>query len=858
MKELVLAGVCACVSSLCGAAEIAMVVKGDDPGTSSYLTGTNFSDHLPPVAGNAYKTAAFTMRSPNDTSTATNYVFAGDKLTISSGGSLLWKTGGYLTVNDLVLGGGAITHGLDNFVARLAGAITVSNASSFSALEPNSRDFIVYSTIKGAADLTVTVAYTNSSKQFSLMADNTGFTGKLNMRGAGKLAVWCEENLGGNPSAYASNQLDLAGTTLLATNTFALDDANRGISLSVRTDNPNSTGGVFEVNNAATVTVACAVSGAGPLVKRGNGTLVLAAANSYAGLTTVQGGALRLSPGVLPARSSAVVTGATSALVGEGALSNVTLTAGGRLGAERGGWALQNLVVQNTTNVTFALDLSQADPATPLIRVSGVLSKSTYQVFHFTVATNNAPAVPYKVLAATNLASYASYEFCVSPPWLGELSRESDGAGGQVLVFRPNAPEKIVYKSAGDLLGDTSFTNCNWSDGLPPSADKTYVSRSFEMRLPAGGVNTFPGRRLIFDGQNISLKGTTGMATITNLTMMNNASFSMTEPSGSRLSGDILLHPVLDAGKSFALQVNGWSVYRTLWLYSALYGYGDFWMNNSGNPALGNVQAVLLGANTNFFGRIRVDGHTNFWLRVTSETNLGGVPPLFRADQLSFNGGGLSVTNDVTLDDATRGITLMPNGMVAGTSTDTGAFTNGSTTAERTFDGGATLRPESNGVTLAVSCPITGAGRLLKGGLGTLVLGGANTYTGQTVIVTGALRPASTNALGSGPVLLKPAGRLVRRHPEAALPKGVQLGGPIAFEPGSAVRVEWADGYTVTRNVTVPLFTVPTAVAPDAAAVPVQHGLSNYHTTVVTSDAGGGQTLYSATLTYSGAVLILR
>mgnify|MGYP003612039505 CR=1 FL=1 len=43
-----------------------------------------------------------------------------------------------------------------------------------------------------------------------------------------------------------------------------------------------------------------------------------------------------------------------------------------------------------------------------------------------------------------------------------------------------------------------------------------------------------------------------------------------------------------------------------------------------------------------------------------------------------------------------------------------------------------------------------------------------------------------------------------------------------------------------------------------AAAVPVQHSLSNYHTTVVASDAGGGQTLYSATLTYSGAVLILR
>jgi autotransporter-associated beta strand protein len=860
MGKTLIAGVFLCVGASVGADEISMIATDLYSPASSFNTGTNWADHAAPVAGNTYKTGANSMRTPADNNLTTNYVFAGDRLTLSQNGGILWKTGGLTTIYDFVMDGGGITHGNDNFAARIAGTVTVTRASSFIAGEPNARDFIIYSTVKGSSDLTLLLAATNTSKQVSLMADNSGFTGRLILRGAGKLSIASEACLGGNPASFTANQLDFAGTTLYVTNSLTLDDPNRGLVLNRWVPSlvtSSSTGGVFEVANSATATVACVISGADSLVKRGNGTLVLATNNTYTGLTTVESGTLRLTAGALGATCSAVVTGATSVIAGEGSLSNVTLVAGGLLAAEKGGWSIRSLAVQNTTNVTFALDLSQASPDTTLIRVSGALTKAPFQVFQFAVNTNSAIETPYKVLSASNLADYAACDFCVTPPWIGELSQTNDG-GGLTLLFTPTPPAKIQFKTASDAFGFSGFTTTNWTDLLSPSAEKTYVSRAFEMRLPPSGNNTFPGKRLIFDNaQNISLKGTDGTATIADLTVMNNASFGLTEPLASRLAGNIRLHPILDAGRSYSLFINGWSNLRSLYLFSTLSGYGDIYLSGTGDPSAGSSLYMLTAANTNFFGRINMTGNTNFWMRIAGEPNLGGVPPAFRADQLTFNGGGISVTNDVTLDDVTRGITLLATGGTAGTTTDTGSFTNGTPAELRRYEGGCVMRPESNTVTLTVTCPITGAGTLIKNGAGTLVLGGANSYTGQTQIIAGALRPDSTNAFGTGPVLVKNGGALLRRYPDANLPDGVALGSAITFESGSHVDIVLNAGFTVTGNITVPLFTVPSGVSVDPASVPVRHSLKNFKATVITS-ALGSRTQVSAQLVFQGTVVTVK
>ncbi len=856
-KQIWLAGLIGCAAVAAGAADIAMIGT-DGLNTTSFNTGNKWADGQPPVAGNTYRTAGNSLRTPPDAAGTTNvYLFAGNRLTLDGGG-IGWKSFGAVIIDDLVCDGGSLSASSDFCFGRLYGGLKINTGKllTISASENNPRGFNIYSTISGMGNIQLQMNQVTSLKQTFFYGTNTGFTGKIQLRGKGKFGVTAEEGLGGNPASFAANQLEFNGTTLIATNSLTLNDSRRGLLLN-NTLNAGSQiypGGVFEVTGSSTATVACVISGAGPLTKRGSGTLVLATNDTYTGVTTVEAGTLLLPAGASLASQTLVVTGATAVVSGEGTLGNVILSAGGRLAAGKGGWDLQSLDVRNTSEVTFAIDLSEAVSTVPLIRISGALTKSAYQVFQLVVSANAAVEVPYQVLSAPNLGDFADHDFCLSPPWIGELALTNAGSG-VVLQFTPTPPGKIQFKTASDAYNTTGFTTTNWTDGLAPSGGNTYVSRSYELRTPPSGNNTFPGKRLIFDGQNVSLKGR-GTATIEELTLMNNASFGMTEPVASTLDGCIRLHPVLDAGRTYSLLVNGWSNLRSLFLLSDLSGYGSIILKTVGDPSAGVALHILAGSNTNYFGRLRVEGNTNFWLRVTDESSIGGVPPAFRADQLIFNGGGLSVTNDVILDDASRGITLLADGGTASTSADAGAFPPGTPTADRRYEGGCSMRAEGAAV-LTVNCPITGPGTLIKNGAGRLVLGGANSYTGLTQIIAGQLEPVSVHALGSGPVLIEADGRLLRRYPGPALPDGVELGGALTFKEGSAVRIELDAGEPMPGNFTLPLFLLAEGQSIDPATVPVEHALPNCAATVTTSLAGS-HVLVSATLRFYGTLLMLR
>ncbi|MDD2600790.1 MAG: autotransporter-associated beta strand repeat-containing protein [Kiritimatiellae bacterium] len=679
------------------------------------------------------------------------------------------------------------------------------------------------------------------------------------MRGAGKFGICAEEALGASPAAFTYNKLDFGGSTLIITNSLALDDPNRGLHLNTLTTGLNAPGGVFEVNNPATATVACVISGAGPLTKRGSGTLVLATNNTYTGITKVEAGTLRLDPDGSMASPTLIIAGAAAAVAGEGALGDVILVNGGCLLVEKGGWDLGALSVSNTTEVTFAVDLADADPGTTLIRLSGTLSKQPLQVFQFVINTNNTSTVPYKLLSASNLSEFPDYDFCVNPPWIGQLSRADDGMGGEVLLFTPTPPEKIITKVEIDANNISGFTlGAKWSDGMVPTVDKTYLyNNANTLRTPQVGSLTFGGGRLIVDkSSTVALKGL-GTPTITNLVVMNDTYLGMWENSGSRLAGNILMYPLRDAGKFYALRVTSSNMGRSLDLYSTLLGYGDLFLQAQGDPNFAGTIYSLLGNNSDYFGKIRVDGNSNCVLRITSEAGIGGALPIFRSGHLTFNGGGLSVTNDVVLSDLNRGITLLATGGTSSTGSNPGAFPSGTPAELRRYAGGCSFRPESEGVRLTVNCPITGPGALIKDGMGTLVLGGDNSYTGLTQIIAGKLKPISANALGTGPVLLKPEGRLLRSYPEPMLANGVELGGPITFESGSAIRVELEAGATATGNFSLNLFLLAEgdSIAPED--VPIEHDLNNYRAVVSTSMVGP-RALVSVTLVYQGTTLIVR
>jgi len=148
-------------------------------------------------------------------------------------------------------------------------------------------------------------------------------------------------------------------------------------------------------------------------------------------------------------------------------------------------------------------------------------------------------------------------------------------------------------------------------------------------------------------------------------------------------------------------------------LSMAISGSGSFEQAGSGE--------TTLSANNSFTGMISIFGGV---LQIAAESALGSNPAVFSPSHLSLDGGTLAVTADVSLDDSNRGIALGAN---SGTFAIPGGFE------------------------LILSNAITGAGGFRKTGLGTLVLGGVNSYEGSTNLLAGTVSIASASNLGAAP-----------------------------------------------------------------------------------------------------------
>ncbi|WP_441241183.1 autotransporter outer membrane beta-barrel domain-containing protein [Tardiphaga sp. 768_D3_N2_1] len=152
------------------------------------------------------------------------------------------------------------------------------------------------------------------------------YTGGTTFAG-GTISVAQDANLGGAAGALTFNGgvLQITGTTFNST---------------ARTINWGAGGGGFDIANAAnTFELTQDLTGAGGLIKRGAGTLLLSGTNDYSGVTSIEAGTLQLSPSAgMPSMNSRhdIAAGATLDLNGSlfaaiGSLSGagtVTTTAG--------------------------------------------------------------------------------------------------------------------------------------------------------------------------------------------------------------------------------------------------------------------------------------------------------------------------------------------------------------------------------------------------------------------------------------------------------------------------------------------------------------------------------------------------
>jgi fibronectin-binding autotransporter adhesin len=285
-------------------------LTGNDPlGSSSFNTAGTWDNAAAPSAGNNYFTGNFRLRTPAD---GNSYVFGGDSLTANhspAGDASLGigfkgiGTTGILTANWVLDGGEMFNIQDTGSYFQMAGTLSITPNGG--RLWAKQGEIIVHAPITGTGPLMIpaTDAPAETTRRFvTLVGNNTGFTGKISL--IGKLSINTEENLGGNPAGFAPDQLSFDGGILITTNTFAINDANRGFNLS-------GAGGAISVlnpdtNNVANLTVASPITGFGTLTKTGNGTLTLSGANDFGGTFVLAEG--RLNVNSTTAFGSSVVT----------------------------------------------------------------------------------------------------------------------------------------------------------------------------------------------------------------------------------------------------------------------------------------------------------------------------------------------------------------------------------------------------------------------------------------------------------------------------------------------------------------------------------------------------------------------
>ena len=167
----------------------------------------------------------------------------------------------------------------------------------------------------------------------------------------------------------------------------------------------------------------------------------------------------------------------------------------------------------------------------------------------------------------------------------------------------------------------------------------------------------------------------------------------------------------------------------------------------SGEGELTKVGAgtLILGSTNTYAGGTLVDGGT-LGIGANGALGSGGVT-MQPGTTLQFEASGIALENAIVLN------------------------------ANPTFDTGSNAD--------AISGVISGSGALTKIGSGTLILAGANTYAGGTLLDEGTLGIASNGALGAGALAMAPGTTLQFEADGLTLPNAIVLNADPTIDTGS-------------------------------------------------------------------------
>ncbi|WP_219847280.1 autotransporter-associated beta strand repeat-containing protein [Burkholderia multivorans] len=529
--------------------------------------------------------------------------------------------------------------------------------------------------------------------------------------------------------------------------------------------------GVLAFDRSDALTVDGTVSGTGVLVQAGSGTTILTADNSYTGGTTISAGTLQLGSG-----------GASGSIVGN-------VVDNGALVFDRAGTLTMNGVVSGTGSVTQS---GPAGSATVLTGANSYAGATTVSGGTLYIDGDQSAAT-----GATSVAGGAALG------GIGTIGGSVAIAGGGTLTPGDTGPAPGTLTIKGDLSLDNGAS----------------LAYSFGQANVVGG----PLNDLTDVQGNLTLGGTLNVATSTGGSLdpgiyrvinyagslTNNGLALGTVPAGSFFVQTSVVNQV-NLVNTAGLTLNYWDGAAGGKNDGAIAGGDGVWQNSAGNdnwttvdgtlnaPWASNAYAVFSAAP----GTVTVDGSLGAVgasgmqfasdgyvvqgdaITLVGSTAAPGVSVIRVGDGASDGAAYTATINSVlagatTLEKTDFG-TLVLNGAntyTGGTQIDGGVVQVASdanlgaaagglgldggtlrTTADMTTARAVTLGTNGgafdtlSGTTLAIGSAIAGAGAMTKAGDGTLVLTGANTYTGTTTIAAGtlALSGAGSVAASSG------------------------------------------------------------------------------------------------------------
>ena len=810
------------------AADISMT-GNDGYGTSSFNSGNNWPSGARPANGNDYHTGKYTMRTP-DTSgnplTATEeYVFAGDKLyvdgTDNTAGALALKTVGTNTcvnIPYLFLWRGNVAVSSENYPARVKGTVwvdwhcnvlPVNSSDNWCARFSGSDNTELWleAALTGPKDVYLRFHGTQTAGGFvaRLKGDNSGYPGRF-MSDKALLVFEHDASLGAVPPDQQDNHFYLRNGGLMRfSQSIAQPVFVTRTGLFV-----DSSGGGLSAADGETVTVALPLTGPGPMVKVGGGTLYYSGAWSGTGTLAIQEGAFGFTSAATCSSipSMSIVSGAWYAA---GATGETTTVPGHLSFAEGSGVLLAyDAAAGQAAVLAFAPDTAFASPLkvrlttrpaagqrVKLLTVPVAAGVVTERDFEVDVGSDDGmPGLPKCTMEVesdgttqTIYATVRNYAYSVGTgdnSWYSHVyNRTVNGARMDLWSDRGCMVDGKDY-----LLKTAVTLRAGQADAA--AIDFTFPCSSITLALWNSIIAlkcyscTIP--ELFFNAGEISAAGCVGHTEGQNTSRQyldGRMHVNGTYNARSTISG------TTDFGVGVRAEIvgSGYLSFRT----SKYAGEGNRTPTMEicrANPQfLGSIQL------TSQFGGGSQDGMT---LRISDPLALGGARPTPKIDSLQLNGRSfLYPETSMTINAANAGVYVE--------------------------DGGFNV-PE--GVTLTVRENIRYAGTCIKDGKGTFALDpcGSVSFGGRgwdgvdgkdnlLLVREGAIKPLATNSFDRLRITVTKDGMLaLDSRPEDAdvAAYGLFNGNTAAFTLPDGVlnvRVDVADG-TSSRIIKVPVCTV--------------------------------------------------